>query len=56
MIKYSLFNKNIFIDPSNFTYSFNEKDLREDDTLKKCLNEEKILPIWSFITLLIALV
>lgn len=32
-----------FIDPSNFTYSFNEKDLREDDTLKNCLNEEKFL-------------
>lgn len=47
MIKYSLFNKSIFIDSSNFTYSFNEKDLREDDTLKNCLNEEKILSIFK---------
>lgn len=43
MIKYSLFNKSIFIDPSNFTYSFNEKDLREDDTLKIAWMKKKFL-------------
>lgn len=28
MIKYSILNKNIYINPVNFTYSFNEEDLQ----------------------------
>lgn len=48
MIKYSILNKNIYINPVNFTYSFNEEDLQGiAPALSTSLPEDKILRIFK---------
>ena len=48
MIKYSILNKNIYINPVNFTYSFNEEDLQGiAPALSTSLPEDKILRIFN---------
>lgn len=47
-IKYSILNKDIFVDPTDFTYSFCEEDLQETHHESAIsLTKEKILNIFK---------